>query len=100
MLDPVSWCECTIRPEVGTWSRRAAGSPRSAVVRVECYAGYRGEETPRRVQIADSWLEIEEILDRWLAPDHRYFKIRCGDGETRLLRHDVESQRWELLLER
>ena len=69
-------------------------------MRVECYAGYRGEETPRRFQLADSWLEIEEILDRWLAPDHRYFKVRGSDGEVYLLRYDVESQRWELLLER
>jgi hypothetical protein len=83
-----------------TLSRRASGSQRSAVVRVECHAGYRGEETPRRIQLAGSWLEIEEILDRWLAPDHRYFEVRCGDGETRLLRHDVESQLWELLPER
>jgi hypothetical protein len=69
-------------------------------VRVECYAGYRGEETPRRFQLADSWLEIEEILDCWLAPDHRYFKVRGSDGEVYLLRYDVESQRWELLPER
>jgi hypothetical protein len=65
-------------------------------VRVECHAGYRGEETPRRFERAGSWVEIEEVLDRWLAPDHRYFKVRGGDGEVYLLRHDVESRRWEL----
>jgi hypothetical protein len=40
---------------------------------------------------------VAEVLDRWLAPDHRYFKVRASDGGVYLLRHDVESQRWELV---
>jgi hypothetical protein len=66
-------------------------------VRVECYAGYRGEETPRRFRLGGSWLEVEEVVDRWLAPDHRYFKVRAADGDSYVLRHDTESQRWELV---
>ena len=65
-------------------------------VRVECYAGYRGEESPRRFRLLDSWLAVE-VLDVWLAPDHRYFKVRGSDGDTYLLRNDTESQRWELV---
>jgi hypothetical protein len=65
--------------------------------RVECYAGYRGEETPRRFQISGRWLEVEELLVRWLAPDHRYFEVRAGDGRHYLLRHDAASQLWELV---
>jgi hypothetical protein len=72
------------------------GSP----VRVECYAGYRGEETPRRFRLAGGWREIEEVLDRWLAPDHRYFKVRADDGDTYVLRQDAVSQAWELILYR
>ena len=45
-------------------------------VPVECYAGYRGEQTPLRFRIEDRSVEIDEILDQWLAPEHRYFK--CG----------------------
>jgi hypothetical protein len=67
------------------------------VVSVECHAGYRGEETPRRFLLAGRWQEVDEVLDRWLAPDHRYFRIRGADGETYVLRHGVESARWELL---
>jgi len=48
---------------------------------VECYAGYRGEETPRRVGLAGAKIEIAEVVDRWLAPDHRYFKVREVDGD-------------------
>jgi hypothetical protein len=41
-------------------------------------------------------LEIVEILDRWLDPDHRYFKVRCSDGSVSMLRHDEGSGQWEL----
>jgi hypothetical protein len=38
-----------------------------------------------------------EVLDRWLAPDHRYFKLRAPDG-IYIVRHDVTTQDWELTL--
>ena len=65
-------------------------------VDVECYAGYRGEETPRRFGLADAKIEIADIVDRWLAPDHRDFKVRDGDGDLYILRNDVASERWQL----
>jgi hypothetical protein len=37
------------------------------------------------------------VLDAWLAPDHRYFKLR-GDGNTYLVRHDERSNTWELTM--
>lgn len=67
-------------------------------VRVECYAGYRGEETPRRFWIGDRGVEAVEVIDRWLSPDHRYFKLKGGDGDTYILRHDTVAGRWELTL--
>jgi hypothetical protein len=42
------------------------------IVRVECYAGHRGEETPRRVRFDGRAIELTEPLDSWLGPDHRY----------------------------
>ena len=63
---------------------------------VECYAGYRGEEAPVRFRLADRLIEIDEVLDRWLAPDHRYFKVRTAEG-TYILRHDTTSGEWELV---
>jgi hypothetical protein len=65
-------------------------------VDVECHAGYRGEETPRRFGLAGARIEIAEVVDRWLAPDYRYFKVRDGDGDVYILRNDVASERWEL----
>lgn len=67
-------------------------------VGVECYAGHRGEETPRALQLGDRRLEVTEVLDQWLGPDHRYFKLRGDDGDIYLVRHDVTSGLWELTL--
>jgi hypothetical protein len=68
------------------------------LVKVECYAGHRGEETPRRVSFDGRTVALVELLDCWLAPDHRYFKMRAEDGPTYILRHDEASGRWELTL--
>lgn len=65
-------------------------------IRVECYAGYRGEETPRRFFLYERAVEVNEVIDRWLAPDHRYFKVRGSDGSVYILRHDEATQEWEL----
>lgn len=70
----------------------------SLSLHVECYAGYRGEETPRRFTIGKRSIEVLEVIDQWLAPDHRYFKIKGNDEGIYILRHDVVSDRWELTL--
>ena len=64
---------------------------------MECYAGYRGEETPVRFRLGDRLVEVDEILDRWLAPAHRYFKVLTVDG-IYILRNDIVSEIWELTL--
>lgn len=67
-------------------------------LRVECHAGYRGEETPRRLRLGQRRVEVVEVIDQWLAPDHRYFKLRGDDGGVYVVRHDTEAQCWELVL--
>lgn len=65
-------------------------------LKVECYAGYRGDEEPRAFALGERRLEVREILDRWLAPDHRYFKVAASDGDTYILRHDNVAGEWTL----
>ncbi len=65
-------------------------------ITVQCYAGYRGEETPRAIWLASRKIEVTEILDRWLAPDHRYFKCLGDDGAVYIIRHDQSTWTWEL----
>ncbi len=65
-------------------------------LRVESYAGYRGDEEPRAFALGARRLEVNAILDRWLAPDHRYFKVAASDGDTYVLRHDDATGEWTL----
>ena len=67
-------------------------------IRVECYAGYRGEETPRRFFIGGRRVEVTDVIDRWLAPDHRYFKVGGDDGSVYILRHDAGAESWDLTM--
>jgi hypothetical protein len=66
-------------------------------IQVECYAGYRGEEAPRYIQMATYKILVRKIVDRWLSPDHRYFKILGSDDATYIIRHDTENRQWELV---
>jgi hypothetical protein len=65
-------------------------------IKVECYAGHRGEEEPRAFTLGETRFAVLDILDRWIAPGHRYFKVEADDGRTLLLRHDTASGGWEL----
>lgn len=67
-------------------------------VGVECYAGHRGEQAPRTLILGDRHIAVAEVLDAWLAPDYRYFKLRGADGNTYLVRHDERANTWELTL--
>lgn len=65
-------------------------------IRVDCYCGHRGEEIPRRFWILSRCVAVKEVVDRWLAPHHRYFKVLGSDGDLYILRHDPYGDVWEL----
>ncbi|MDX1374941.1 MAG: hypothetical protein R3357_05210 [Burkholderiales bacterium] len=65
-------------------------------IRVECYAGFRGEQEPRAFTLGERRFEVIEILDRWLDPAHRYFKVAVEDKRKFLLRQDTGSGEWVL----
>jgi len=65
-------------------------------IRVECYAGYRGDEEPRAFHLGERRLDVVEVLDRWLDPLHRHFKVSTQDGRKYILRHDTASGDWDL----
>ena len=66
-------------------------------IKVKCYSGYRGEETPRSILFNDKEIQVNKILDMWLAPDHRYFKFLGSDDGVYIIRHDTEGCFWELI---
>jgi hypothetical protein len=77
-----------------------AAVPREEPLRisVECYSGHRGESSPRAFAIGARRVLVQEELDRWLDPGHRYFKVRGDDGHVYILRHDAASGDWEMTL--
>ena len=72
-------------------------------IQVECYAGMKADETPRRFRWEVGCLDVAEVLDRWYQveslpewPRADYFKVRGTDGREYLLKHDLESDEWFL----
>jgi hypothetical protein len=63
---------------------------------VECYAGYRGEQEPRAFTLGERRFAVLDVVDRWIAPEHRYFKVKASDGRVLVLRQDTASGDWEL----
>ena len=65
-------------------------------IRVECYAGYRGEQEPLAFSLGERRLTVRAVVDRWFAPTQRWFKVDADDGNVYVLRHDEASGDWEL----
>jgi len=67
-------------------------------LRVRCHEEYECDETPDRFYLGERKIGIEDVIDRWLSPGHRYFKVRGDDGGIYIISHDVGSSRWELTM--
>ncbi len=72
-------------------------------IRVECYAGVKADETPRRFTWNEVTVEVDEVLDRWYQVESKpewpradYFKVRAVNEREYLLKHDLESDEWFL----
>lgn len=70
----------------------------SLIITVNCSAGIRGEDLPRQFNLVKKMINVSEILDRWIASDHRYFKIKGDDECIYIIRHDTNTGLWELTL--
>lgn len=67
-------------------------------VSVETRENALGDREPCRFRIGRRRLEVVTVLDRWLHPEHAYFKVQASDGSTYILRLDVASGCWEVTL--
>jgi len=68
-------------------------------IEVDCYAGYKADEKPRRFRLHGHEYLVGECLDRWHGPDHEFFKVLASDGNTYILRHQtsIPNGGWELV---
>ncbi len=68
---------------------------------VECYSGYKGDQSPRRLRRGGTWIEIEEICDCWQQAGSggersEWFRVRDTGGTAYLLKHDLGAGTWYL----
>ena len=66
------------------------------LVRVECYAGYKGDERPVRVHLGDRALQIVAIEDRWYSPGSTFFRVVVEGGDRCVLRREDGLDSWSL----
>ena len=52
----------------------------------------------RRFHFDGRAIEVVEILDQWFGADHRYCKLKGGDGALYILRLDENRYEWSLTL--
>jgi hypothetical protein len=65
-------------------------------IRVECYAGYRGEQEPSAFWLGERRVAVVAVVDRWFAPTRRWFRVDADDGDMYVLRHDETSGEWDI----
>lgn len=65
-------------------------------LRVECYAGYKGQQRPIRFTLGEAAHEIADVEDQWYSPSAMYFRVIADDGNVYILRHDEVQDDWTL----
>jgi hypothetical protein len=65
-------------------------------LRVECGSALSGEVEPLAVWFGTRRVAVRAIVDRWFAPNRRWFRIDADDGQLYVLRHDQGTGEWDL----
>jgi hypothetical protein len=65
-------------------------------LKVECYAGYRGDQRPLRFTLGDRTYEILKVKDQWYSPGAAFFRVHADDGKVYILRCDEIQDQWSL----
>ena len=73
------------------------GEKMGTPIKVESYSGYKADERPATFTVAEQTLQVMDLVDRWYDIDHNYFKVLADDNRFYLLRHDMNSDQWELV---
>jgi hypothetical protein len=74
-------------------------------IKVECHSGYKADEYPRKFIWDHTEFEILEIIDRWYEAYDKsrsqpvnYFKVKTELKGSFLLKHEVDNDRWFLVV--
>jgi len=55
------------------------------------------DDPPKRIFLGGRTVEVIEVIDRWLATDHAYYKVLGADEATYILREDAIGH-WQLVM--
>lgn len=66
-------------------------------IRVERYAGYRGDQEPLAFWLGERRLTVPYVVDRWFAPEQRWFNVDADDGNVHVVRPDELGGEWEIV---
>lgn len=72
-------------------------------IEVDCYAGYKANESPRSMVLDSRMIKITQILDRWYEggvktdqPKLDYFKVLTEKNQKYLIRYNSLFDSWSL----
>jgi hypothetical protein len=54
-------------------------------------------EKPVSFTLRDRTFQITEVVDIWRGADHAYYKIIADDGNLYVVKHDLDTNSWELV---
>jgi hypothetical protein len=66
------------------------------LLHVECYAGYKGDQRPVKLQLGGEMVDVAEVEDRWYSPGATYFRVLLRNGERYVLRREDAQDLWTL----
>jgi hypothetical protein len=66
------------------------------IVHVECYAGFKGDERPAKLELGGAMVDVAEVEDRWYSPGATYFRVLLVNGERYVLRREDAQDIWTL----
>lgn len=66
------------------------------IIHVECYAGYKADERPVRLQLGEQMVDIADVEDRWYSPGATFFRVKLTNGERYVLRREDAQEAWTL----
>jgi hypothetical protein len=61
-------------------------------------AGNDGIDRPASFSLGNRTFRVRDVVDRWHGADHAYVKLVADDGNIYVLRHDLETDAWEMVL--
>jgi hypothetical protein len=66
-------------------------------VKVQTSPGYGAYEDPVSFKIVERMFLVREIMDRWHGADYTYYKLIADDGNLYVIKHDLNTDEWELV---